>query len=92
MRWKDDIPEAVKEDRLQRLLALQNGIYAKQRQAMLNAEVEVLVERFSRKENTLLKGRTRCSKSVLLPGGEELIGTLQRVKIHSYSHQTLMGA
>jgi tRNA-2-methylthio-N6-dimethylallyladenosine synthase len=92
MRWKDDIPEAVKEDRLQRLLALQNEIYAKQRQAMLNAEVEVLVERFSRKDNTLLKGRTRCSKSVLLPGGEELIGTLQRVKIHSYSHQTLMGA
>ena len=35
MRWQDDIPEEVKQDRLQRLITLQEEIYAKQRQAML---------------------------------------------------------
>lgn len=91
MRWKDDIPEEVKEDRLQRLIALQEGIYTKHRQAMLGAEVEVLVEKQNFKDNSLMKGRTRCWKNVLFQGDESLIGTLQTIKIHSYSHQTLLG-
>lgn len=91
MRWRDDIPENIKEERLQRLLQLQEEIYAKQRQALLGAIVEVLVERRNHKDDSLLKGRTRCWKNVLFPGGEDLVGTLQHVQIHSYSHQTLLG-
>lgn len=91
MRWQDDIPEEVKEDRLKRLLALQEGIAAQHRQAMLGQEVEVLVEAHNFKDNNLMKGRTRCWKNVLFPGDGSLIGTLQKVKIHSYSHQTLLG-
>lgn len=91
MRWQDDIPEEVKQDRLQRLLSLQDEIYAKQRQAFLGTEVEVLVEKRNFKDDALLKARTRCWKNVLFEGTEELIGTLQRIKIHSYSHQTLLG-
>ena len=91
MRWKDDIAEEVKQDRLQRLIQLQDGIYAKHRQSFLGSEVEVLVERRSFKDEKFLKARTRCWKNVLFTGDEALFGTLQRVKIHSYSHQTLMG-
>jgi tRNA-2-methylthio-N6-dimethylallyladenosine synthase len=91
MRWKDDIPEEVKQDRLQRLMHLQEEIYMKQRQSFLDTEVEVLVEKINFKDDSLLKGRTRCWKNVLFPGSEDLIGTLQKVKIHSYSHQTLLG-
>lgn len=91
MRWKDDIPEDVKQERLQRLIKLQDDIYAKQRHAFLGTEVEVLVECLNFKDSSLLKGRTRCMKNVLFPGGEPLIGSLQKIKIHSYSHQTLMG-
>lgn len=91
MRWKDDIPEEVKQDRLQRLMELQEGIVTKQRQQMLGSEVEVLVEKHNFKDNSLLKARTRCWKNVLFPGDESLIGTLQKIKIHSYSHQTLLG-
>ena len=39
----------------------------------------------------MLKGRTRCWKKVIFAGDETLIGTLQQVKVHSYSHQTLVG-
>lgn len=91
MRWKDDIPEDVKQDRLQRLLQLQEGIYAKQRQALLGTQVEILVECKNFKDDALMKGRTRCWKNVLFPGDDSLIGTMQRVNIHSYSHQTLIG-
>lgn len=91
MRWKDDIPEEVKQDRLQRLIKLQEEIYAKQRHAMLGKEVEVLVEKKNFKDSSLMKGKTRCWKNVLFPGDESLAGTLQRVRIHSYSHQTLIG-
>ncbi|MEI8366649.1 MAG: tRNA (N6-isopentenyl adenosine(37)-C2)-methylthiotransferase MiaB [Parachlamydiaceae bacterium] len=91
MRWKDDIPEEVKQDRLQRLMTLQEEISMKQRQSMLGKEIEILVEKRNFKDAELLKGRTRCWKNVLFRGEEPLIGTLQRVHIHSYSHQTLIG-
>ncbi len=91
MRWKDDIPDDVKQDRLQRLIKLQDDITNKQRHALLGTEVEILVES-NTKENAYLKGRTRCWRKVLFAGGDELIGTLQRVKVHSYNHQTLIGS
>lgn len=91
MRWKDDIPEEVKQDRLQRLIALQDEILAKHRQSMLGKVVEVLVEKTNFKDSDYLKGRTRCWKNVLFQGSKNLIGTLQHVKIHSYNHQTLIG-
>lgn len=91
MRWSDDVPEEMKQDRLKRLTELQEGISAKQRQAMLGQEVEILVEGLNFKDGSLVKGRTRCWKNVLVPGGKNLIGTLQRVKLHSCTNQTFMG-
>ncbi|MGH7889830.1 MAG: tRNA (N6-isopentenyl adenosine(37)-C2)-methylthiotransferase MiaB [Thermodesulfobacteriota bacterium] len=89
-RWKDDIPEEVKNDRLQRLLALYDEIATEEKKKMLESEVEVLVE--SRTGDGIhLKGRTRCWKKVLFSGDDSLLGTLQKVKIHGYSHQTLLG-
>lgn len=88
MRWKDDIPEEVKQDRLHRLMAIQDEIYAKQRQAMLGQTIEVLVER---KDGIHVKGRTRCLKNVLFPGDESLIGQLVKVQVHSFTNQTFLG-
>ncbi len=90
MRWKDDIPEEVKLDRLQRLTDLQNEISNEERQQMLGNTYEILVERFNR-DGQMLKGRTRCWKKVIFEGDESLIGSIQQVKVHSYSHQTLIG-
>lgn len=90
MRWKDDIPEEVKQQRLQRLLELQAQITAKQRQGMLGSQVEVLVEKRSSKNPEFLKGRTRCWKKALFKGDDSLVGTLQNVHIHSFAHETLL--
>ncbi len=89
-RWKDDIPEEVKQERLQRLLTLHAEICAEERQLMLGTEVEVLVEGYN-SETGQLKSRTRCWKNVIFPGSKELVGTLQKVTLHSYSNQTLLG-
>lgn len=89
-RWKDDIPEEVKQERLQRLLDLQAQIGKEERQKLLNTTVEVLVERFN-KDGKMLKGRTRCWKKVILEGDANLIGTLQPVRVHGYHHETLLG-
>ncbi|CDZ80531.1 (Dimethylallyl)adenosine tRNA methylthiotransferase MiaB [Candidatus Rubidus massiliensis] len=91
VRWKDDISEEVKQDRLQRLLEVQEKIYKKQRQEMIGKTVEILVEKRNYKDQSLLKGKTRCWKNVLFTGDDSLICTLQKVKINGYSHQTLLG-
>lgn len=91
MRWKDDIPEEVKQDRLQRLIKLQDEVTSAELQGFLGKEVELLVEGHTDKDHSLFKGKTRCWKKVLFKGEKAHIGTLQRTRLHSYSHQTLMG-
>jgi len=90
MRWKDNIPQEVKDDRLQRLMDLYNKIGSEERQGMLGTIVEVLVDKVN-KDGKSLRGRTSCWKKVIFEGDPNLIGTLQKVKIHSFSHQTLIG-
>lgn len=90
-RFKDTIPEDVKEERLQMLMKLQDSIYKKQRQAMVGSTQEILVEKRSPKDPRFLKGRTRCWKNTLFEGDDSMIGTLQQIKIHDFNHQTLLG-
>ena len=90
MRWKDDIPEEVKQDRLHRLLELHNSICAEERHLLIVSDVEVLVEKIG--EDGKLKGRTRCWKNVVFEGNESLVGTLQNITVHSYNYQTLIGS
>jgi tRNA-2-methylthio-N6-dimethylallyladenosine synthase len=89
-RWKDDIPEPVKLDRLQRLLALHESLFSEQMAELIGQEVEILVERRNRDEKHM-KGRTRCWKKVIFPGEDSLVGSLQKVKITGFHHQTLIG-
>lgn len=90
MRWADDVPEDVKEDRHQRLLALYQNIASRLLQEMIGQDVEVLVERRN-KDSRYLKGVTRCWRNVIFEGDDSLIGTFQTVNLHSCSHQTLIG-
>lgn len=91
MRWKDDIPQEVKEQRQQTLLQLQADINAKERQSLIGKEMEVLFERKSQKDLESLSGKTRCWKSLVCKADERLIGTLQRVIIEDFRQQTLIG-
>lgn len=89
-RFKDDVPEEVKQERLQMLLKLQDTIYSKQRAALIGTTQEILIEGQSSRNPELLKGRTRCWKNVLVKGDSGLIGSLCHVEIEDFNHQTLL--
>ncbi|MEZ5314777.1 MAG: tRNA (N6-isopentenyl adenosine(37)-C2)-methylthiotransferase MiaB [Chlamydiales bacterium] len=87
-RWADDISENVKHERHQRLLNLHNQIAAELMKEMIGQEVEILVERRNHKHPSYLKGLTRCWRNVIFKGEDLLIGTLQKVILRSFTHNT----
>lgn len=90
IRWKDDIREEVKKERVTRLMDLQEKISLDYRASLVGKTVEVLVE--NEVENkSLVKGRSRNFDKVCFNGGKELIGTLQNVKITGCVFETLIG-
>ena len=94
MRWVDDIPEEIKQDRLQRLIKLNDTLTTKHLQQMVGQTVEVLVDGRNSKDAEYYKGKTRCWKNVIFKeplSKNDLIGTMQHIQIHSYTHQTLIG-
>ncbi|MFV9509766.1 tRNA (N6-isopentenyl adenosine(37)-C2)-methylthiotransferase MiaB [Tepidibacillus sp. LV47] len=88
---KDDIPEDVKKERLQRLMDLQNQISRKKNEQLRNQVVEVLVEGISKTNSEVLSGRTRGNKLVNFKGDPSLIGQFVQVKIIEPQTWTLKG-
>ncbi|QOS99798.1 tRNA (N6-isopentenyl adenosine(37)-C2)-methylthiotransferase MiaB [Brevibacterium sp. JNUCC-42] len=77
----DNVPEAEKKDRLQRLMAVQNEISLRKNQQMIGKTYELLIEGESRKNPEVLTGRTRTGKLVHVKADNSLIGTLVHVTI-----------
>lgn len=88
-RWKDDISQEIKNERLQKLFSLHQKIAKEEMEGFIGSSVEILVE--SKSKNGQLKGRTRCWKKVIFSGCPSIIGTLQQVNITGCNHQTLLG-
>lgn len=89
--WPDDVPDPVKRERNQRLLAAQQEMDRDRRAGMVGREVEVLVDGFSKADPTKLAGRTRQNDIVVFEGGAELIGALCRVRLEDSTALTLFG-
>lgn len=102
--YPDDVPEAVKKERNQELLALQTAVSVADHRAQVGKQVEVLIEGYSKLARlpgvTLdpdapgpraLSGRTQTDHIVALAGNERLIGKLVRVQIDDASAFTLFG-
>ena len=90
-RWEDDVPTSVKEHRLNQLIEAQSIVAHNDMQSMLNQTAEVLVEGISSRDGTMVKGRSRSWKNVVFPGDKTMIGTVQQVKLHSFTNQTFVG-
>jgi tRNA-2-methylthio-N6-dimethylallyladenosine synthase len=90
-RWDDDVPKEVKKERLHRLLALHDEILAKQLGRCVGKKYDILVERTSAKDPSLLVGKTRCWKSVIFPGEASKVGQVLPVNIESFRNKTLCG-
>lgn len=90
MRWRDDVAEEVKNERLQRLMDLQNSIMQEKYEALIGTNLEVLIDR--QNPDGTIRGRSRCWRKVVCKGPKELVGTTTKIKIEGFTSQTLTGS
>lgn len=87
----DNIPEEVKIERLNRMIALQNELSLKSNLKDVGKEFEVLVEGVSKRSDKEMFGRTSQNKVVVFPRGEVKEGDFVRVKVNKATSATLLG-
>jgi len=86
------VPQKVREERNQRLLAVINEIAGRRYAALVGRQTQILVEGPSKKNPARMTGRTRCNKIVVFdPAGREHRGQLLDVKITRAGSFTLYG-
>ncbi|MCM1163472.1 MAG: tRNA (N6-isopentenyl adenosine(37)-C2)-methylthiotransferase MiaB [Muribaculaceae bacterium] len=86
----DNIPEEVKIDRLNRMIALQNELSLASNRRDVGKEFDVLVESVSKRSKEQFVGRNSQNKAVVLPRGDYRVGDTVRVRIVSASSATLL--
>lgn len=89
---QDDVPEDVKKERNQRLLALAETVGLKRHGAHVGQVREVFVESASDRMEGGLVGRTQHGLMTSFRGPAELVGTVARVTIESATAFGLSGA
>ena len=87
----DNIPEDVKIERLNRMIALQNRLSQESNLKELGKVFEVLVEGKSKRSEAEFFGRTSQNKVVVFPKGTSRPGDFVRVKVTDASSATLKG-
>jgi tRNA-2-methylthio-N6-dimethylallyladenosine synthase len=85
------LPQAVKEERNARLLAVINEIGARHYEGYVGRQTEILVEGPSKRNPARQMGRTRSNKIVLIDGSERFRGQIMDVKIQRAGSFTLYG-
>ncbi|MGZ4399747.1 MAG: tRNA (N6-isopentenyl adenosine(37)-C2)-methylthiotransferase MiaB [Gaiellaceae bacterium] len=87
----DQVPEEVKRERIERLIALVQRIASERNRERVGAVEEVLVEGPSRTDQALMRGRTRRNTTVNF-AGQASPGDLVPVLVESATSTTLRGA
>ena len=86
----DQVPEDVATDRIKRLIATQEESQRKAMNRFVGMEEEVLVEGLSRRSNKQVSGHGRHGVGITLPGTEEDIGRIIRVRVTALKNNTLV--
>lgn len=86
----DNIPEEVKIERLNRMIALQNELSAKAHAAMIGREVEVLIEGVAKRSKEQMVGRTPQNMTVVVPRRDYRVGQTVKVIVRSATSATLI--
>lgn len=88
---EDNVPEPVKIERLNQLIALQNELSAESNAKDEGKVFEVLCEGYSKRSREQLCGRTQQNKMVVFPKGDKRKGDLVQVRIIHHTSATLLG-
>jgi tRNA-2-methylthio-N6-dimethylallyladenosine synthase len=90
-KYKDDINEQVKSERLSEMISLQNRLSAKSKKNDIGMVFEVLIEGFSKRSDDFFSGRTSQNKVVVFPRGNNNKGDYVKVMIEKCTSATLIG-
>lgn len=86
----DNVPEEVKIDRLNRMIALQNELSLESHRRDIGKVFEVLVEAPSKRSTAQWVGRTQQNKTCVFPRGSFRPGDLVNVKVVDATSATLI--
>ena len=84
------IPEEISKERIQKLIALQEGLQQETLKRFTGTEEEVLVEGFSRRSGKAVSGKGRHGVSITLPGSAGDIGEIVRCRVTEMKQNTLI--
>ena len=86
----DNVPEDVKIDRLNRMIALQNELSLESNRKDIGKEFDVLVEGISKRSKEQFVGRTQQNKTCVFPRGNYSVGDIVNVRVLEVSSATLI--
>ncbi|MBI4862568.1 MAG: tRNA (N6-isopentenyl adenosine(37)-C2)-methylthiotransferase MiaB [Candidatus Riflebacteria bacterium] len=87
----DQLPVAVRKDRLRRLIDLQLAVARERNQRLVGSVLEVLAERVAPRPPGHLLGRADSNRLVVFPGEPSLIGSYRRVTVVRADSVTVFG-
>lgn len=90
-KYKDDIDEKVKGERLQQIIDLQQELSYKSNLRDVGKVFEVLVENVSKRSKEELSGRNSQNKVIVFPSKEHKSGDYVMVKVTACTPATLRG-
>ena len=86
----DNVPEEVKIERLNRMIALQNELSAASNIRDRGHVFEVLVEGVAKRSHEQMVGRTSQNKTAVFPRGNAKVGEFVKVRVLDSSSATLI--
>lgn len=87
----DNVPEEVKIERLNRMIALQNELSLCSNRRDVGKTFEVLVEGYSKRSRDDMFGRTPQNKVIVFPAGDTHVGDRVMCLVESATSATLKG-
>jgi tRNA-2-methylthio-N6-dimethylallyladenosine synthase len=87
----DDVPDEVKVERLNGIIAMQNRVSLGRNLRMVGSTAGILIEGPSKKSGLEMQGRTDGNKMVIVPGGADLVGRIVPARIVRANSATLFG-
>ncbi len=90
-KYKDDVPEEIKKQRLTEVVDLQRKHSELHTRKQVGNITKVLIEGFSKKSEDMLMGRNSQNSVVVFPKGDLKPGMYVNVKVTSSTSSTLIG-
>lgn len=90
-KYEDDVPEEVKQRRLEEVIELQHKHSLEINQQQIGKIEEVLIENVSRRSDNQLMGRTDRNHKVIFDRKDAKVGDFVKVKITGCTSASLMG-